>query len=217
MTRKHSLPRFPDDYLGDKAREYDNLTWMERNQRKTTLRCVKYLFDPKLGEYEKADNSNYLILDLGCGSGFSTEELLNLGFNVIGIDILKDMLMKAYQKKSKSNFKTREELILASILNLPIKPQKIDFIISISAYNFITYKKTDIYSVKNVLNETARRLFLLLKEKGRAVIEFYPNNQKELKLHLDSFKNNNFTGFFIKDNPQQKGGQTFLLLKKEAE
>jgi 18S rRNA (guanine1575-N7)-methyltransferase len=217
MTRKNSLPRFPDDYIGERAKKYDNLTWMERNQRRTTLRCVQYLFDPKLGECEKLDYSDYLILDLGCGTGFSTEELLNLGFNVVGIDILEDMLMKAYQKKSKYNFKTREELILASILNLPIKPEEIDFIISISAYNFITYEKTDLFRVRKILNETARQLFSVLKKKGRAVIEFYPQNQKELKLYLDSFRNNSFTGFFIKDNPQQKGGQTFLLLKKEME
>ncbi len=217
MTRKHSLPRFPDDYTGEKAIEYNNLTWMERNQRTTTLRCVEYLFDPKLGEYEKLEFSDYLILDLGCGTSFSTNELLNLGFNVVGIDVLKDMLIIASQKRNKSNYKTREELILASIINLPIKPQKIDFIISISAYNFITYKKTDLKSMRKVLDETARQIFLILKQKGRAVIEFYPYNQKELKLYLTSFINNNFTGFVIKDNPQQKGGQTFLLLKKEVE
>ena len=99
MTRKHSLPRFPKDYTGEKAIEYDNLPWMERNQKNSTLKCVEYLFDPNLGDYKLLEYSNYLVLDMGCGTGFSTEVLINMGFNVVAIDILKDMLNKAYEKR----------------------------------------------------------------------------------------------------------------------
>ncbi|TXT67198.1 MAG: SAM-dependent methyltransferase [Promethearchaeota archaeon] len=216
MTRKHSLPYFPRDYLGEKAVEYDNLAWMERNQKNTTLKCVEYLFDPTLGNYELMDYSNYLILDMGCGTGFSTEVLFNLGFNVVAIDILMDMLERAYQKKVCRYEKSLEELLLASISMLPFKPQIFDFILSISAYNFIIHNKSEIKSIKRVLNDTARTLSCILKEKGRMVIEFYPHNEKELHLFVSSFISNNFNGFYIKDNPDQTGGQTFLLLKKEV-
>ena len=215
MTRKHALPQFPRDYTGEKAIEYSNSKWMERNQKITTLKCVEYLFDPNLGSYELLEYSNYLILDMGCGTGFSTEVLLDIGFKVVAIDILLDMLSKAYQKIIALSSTPLEEFILASIQFLPFKPQTFDFIISISAYNFITYNKTNRNRVKDVLNKTARNLHHLLKENGRMVIEFYPNNEKQLQLFVDSFINNKFTGFYIKDNPDQSGGQTFLLLKKE--
>ena len=61
MTRKKKLPKFPDDYLGTKANEYNSLKWMERNQKETTLRCVDYLFDMNLGGYLHKDYSSYRI------------------------------------------------------------------------------------------------------------------------------------------------------------
>ncbi|MFX0147929.1 MAG: methyltransferase domain-containing protein, partial [Candidatus Hodarchaeota archaeon] len=101
MTRKNKLPQFPDSYLGEKSYEYDNSTWMERNQKRTTLICLQYLFDEKLnnvGKEDILDDKPYLILDLGCGTGFSSEILINSGLRVIGIDILLDMLIKAKNK-----------------------------------------------------------------------------------------------------------------------
>ena len=137
------LPIFPDSYLGDKASEYDNSKWMERNQKKTTLRTIQYLLDEKLGiiKFNLDNDLPLLILDLGCGSGFSSEILDEYGFRVIGIDILSDMLSKAAEKKRILKNKNIN-LILADINNLPIKTNTIHHIISISAYNFITYGKS---------------------------------------------------------------------------
>ncbi|MBD3214193.1 MAG: methyltransferase domain-containing protein [Candidatus Lokiarchaeota archaeon] len=216
MTRKknRTLPEFPHDYIGEKAEEYNQLEWMERNQKKTTLQCVEYLFDPKLGDCKIRDFSHYFILDLGCGTGFSTEVLIDIGFNVVGIDILMDMLEKAVHKTHYLSESTVIDLLLASITNPPFRPSMFHHIVSISAYNFITYRKTTISEVQQILNSTAMYLNRLLKKNGRLVIEMYPNNDKELNLFVSSFTRNKFDGFFIKNNPQQKAGKTFLLLKK---
>jgi SAM-dependent methyltransferase len=219
MTRKKKciLPQFPHDYIGEKAEEYNQLEWMERNQKKTTLQCVEYLFDPKLGEYKIKNFSHFLILDLGCGTGFSTEVLIDIGYNVVGIDILMDMLEKAVHKTHNLSEFTIFDLLLASIIQPPLRPSMFHHIISVSAYNFITYGKTEISEVQQTLNSTAKYLNRLLKKEGRIVIEFYPNNDKELNLFVSSFTRNKFDGFFIKNNPQQKAGKTFLLLKKTDE
>jgi len=214
MPRNNFLPQFPYDYLGAKAEEYNELQWMERNQKKTTLECVEYLFDQKLGSTDIKDFSNYLILDLGCGTGFSTEVLVDLGFNVIAIDLLMDMLEKAYHKKELFSDINVLELILANMVNLPFKPSIFHYIISVSAYNFITYKKITQSEIKKTLDYTANYLNKCLKKNGRIVIEFYPNSEKELDLFVSSFTGNKFDGYFIKNNPHQKGGKTFLLLKK---
>ncbi|MFX1502459.1 MAG: class I SAM-dependent methyltransferase [Promethearchaeota archaeon] len=102
MARKNRLPEFPDDYLLKKAEEYNNSKWMKRNQNRTTLQTIKYLYDKKLEDEYKTriiKRELPLILDLGCGTGFSSEILIQNGFRVIGIDILDDMILKAREKK----------------------------------------------------------------------------------------------------------------------
>lgn len=211
MTRKNGLPQFPHDYVGEKAKEYDNLQWMEKHQKETTRKCVNYLFDPKLGKYEISDFSNYVVADLGCGTGFSSEVLAEFGFNVIGIDILGDMLLKARLKRSLKKQNHICELLLGSITKLPLRPNTIDFVTSISAYNFITHNTSTISEMRRIINSTARYLYQILRPKGRMVIEFYPGNEQILNLFLTSFKENNFNGFHIKG---ERGGQYFVLLKK---
>ena len=95
MTRKNRLPEFPIDYVNEKADEYDSSKWMERNQKRSTLLSIQYLFDDKLKDKKELtvqNNDSMLILDLGCGTGFSSEILMEHGFRVIGVDILYDMI-----------------------------------------------------------------------------------------------------------------------------
>ncbi|MBA7619012.1 2-methoxy-6-polyprenyl-1,4-benzoquinol methylase [subsurface metagenome] len=219
MVRKNRLPKFPEDYLKDKAEEYDSSKWMERNQKRSTLNSLQYLIDEKLNDREDGAiemGASPLILDLGCGSGFSSEILIENGFRVIGIDILDDMLSKAREKKN--NFKDYKalELVLADINYLPIKPNSVDHIISISSYNFIIHGMENYGEKVKLTYDTAKYLHKILKNKGRIIIEFYPKDEMELKMFNKSFISNGFSGFLVKQNPKQKSGQTYLLLKKKS-
>ncbi len=217
MSNHDNTPIFPDSYIGNKSLEYDNSIWMERNQKKATLISLHYLHDEKLNNLGIIDSLNekkYLFADLGCGTGFSSEILVENGHRVIGIDILMDMLSKAKTKKKFLKKEKELELVLADINNLPLKRASIDHIISISAYNFIIHGKNLISDISKTINNTARYLKKVLKPNGRIVIEFYPKNEKELNAVMSSFKDNNFNGFMVKKDPNQKSGQTFLLLKK---
>ena len=213
MTRKKSLPKFPDSYIGEEAEEYDTLSWMERNQKTTALRCVEYLYDEKLGELNSEYENPCFILELGCGTGYSSEILIENGFRVIGVDILDDMIIRASKKKKEQNY-INLDLILADINNLPFRNDSFDHAISISAYNFITHGIYDQIKRKQTVNNTARDLFKFLRKNGRLIIEFYPQDDKELELFSNSFIKNGFDGFMIKKNPNQTSGQTFLLLSK---
>jgi len=217
MSNHDKTPIFPDSYIGDSSLEYDNSIWMERNQKKATLVCLQYLHDEKLnnlGTIDNVDNKKCLIADLGCGTGFSSEILVEKGHRVVGIDILIDMLLKAKTKKKFLKKEKELELLLADINFLPLKRASIDHIISISAYNFILYGKNLISDISKTVNNTASYLKKVLKPNGRIVIEFYPKNEKELNSFISSFKDNGFDGFMVKKDPNQKSGQTFLLLKK---
>ena len=192
---------------------------MERNQKKSTILSLEYLFGEKLEDKEEQNinpEDSFLILDLGCGTGFSSEILIEKGYKVIGIDILSDMLLKIKEKKSIYQELHGLELILADINYLPFKNEKFDHIVSISAYNFIINEIHNPRNKINILNNTANALNKILKDQGRIVIEFYPENEKELDLFNKSFVNNGFEGFMVKKNPRQQAGQTFLLLKKKT-
>ncbi len=193
---------------------------MERNQKRATLLSIQYLFDEKLNKIDTTVNKmgdQFLILDLGCGTGFSSEVLLENNFRVIGIDKLPDMLLKAKEKKT-NIIKNSQflELILADINSLPIRINSIEYIISVSVYNFLTHGSKNYKEKLKVINETAKYLNQILKKYGRIVIEFYPKDDQELAIFNDSFTNNGFEGFMVKANPKQKSGQTFLLLKKRV-
>ncbi|MEJ2295063.1 MAG: methyltransferase domain-containing protein [Candidatus Lokiarchaeota archaeon] len=217
MSRKTTRPTFPDSYQGKNADEYNQSRWMERNQKRTTLLTIQYLYDQHLDTIRYNDvlrDIPYLVLDLGCGTGFSSEILAENGFRVIGVDILKDMISKAGQRKKNYDRRLDIEYILSDINNLPLRTKSIDHIISISAYNFITHPITILKEKEIILFQTARDLNEILKNHGRFVLEFYPIDEKELNLFKSSFINNGFNGFMIKKHPNQNSGQTFLLLKK---
>ncbi len=209
------LPRFPDSYKGTAANDYDAEPWMERNQKKTTLKLLQFLRDPHLGNSNeiKGDFSN-ILLDLGCGTGFSSEIMVEQEFRVIGVDILWDMLSIAKEKFELSQC-IHLHFILADINHLPIRPKTMDHALSISAYNFITHAMKSQDHVKMRLKSTAKHIHEILKANGRLIIEFYPTGDTDLNLFTDSFIRTGFEGFRIKKNPQQKAGQTFLLLKKK--
>ncbi len=212
---KQKVPQFPDSYIGDLAHEYDDSKWMERNQVRTTEQCVRYLFDEKLGKEGEIEPKFSTVLDLGCGTGFSSETLLNYGFNVVSIDILSDMLLLAKEKKMNLERKKNLELIMADINLLPLKPNTIDYIVSISAYNFITHKASTEREKQMIANNTAKQLGSVLKEGGKIAMEFYPSSERDLNLFSSSFTSSGFEGFMVKKNENQKSGQTYLLLKKK--
>jgi len=217
MPKYDSTPKFPDSYLGHKSLDYDSSIWMERNQKKTTLLCSQYLYDERLDKLEKPDflkDELFFILDLGCGTGFSTEILIEGGFRVVGVDVLPDMLSKVKTKKNHLKNQKNLELLLADINYIPLRSSSIDHAISISAYNFITHRAKTIKEKTKIADNTAKYLYKLLKPYGRIIIEFYPKDDIELEMFTSSFNINGFNGFVIKQNPNQKSGQTFLLLKK---
>jgi len=218
MSKHDSTPKFPDSYLGNNSLDYESSIWMERNQKKTTLLSLQYLYDERLDKLEKPDflrDERFFILDLGCGTGFSTEILIERGFRVVGVDVLHDMLSKVKIKKNHLKNQNNLELILADINYIPLRGSSINHAISISAYNFITHRAKSIRDKTKIVNNTAKYLYKLLKPDGRIIIEFYPKNDLELKMFSSSFNNNGFNGFVVKQNPNQKSGQTFLLLKKQ--
>src|SRR5271157_2478397 len=95
MSHRRS-PKVPtkDSFFNEGAEEYKGARWMARIQAATTTRAMELLVDDRIGgDIEEQEKHCNLVLDLGCGNGFSTEVIMDHGFFfVVGIDVSQDML-----------------------------------------------------------------------------------------------------------------------------
>jgi len=97
-------------------------TWNTRIER--TFRNTLYpWFDGHLHKTLQDHTSSRKVesyaLDLGCGTGKSTENLFPYAENIVAVDLSKEMLKKAQKRFRKIDPEKRPELILCSATNLP--------------------------------------------------------------------------------------------------
>ncbi len=85
------------DFLEDMIRTYGiSKPVMERSAGRDDLP------EKESGEEALLSSERNLVLDLGCGTGTLTELLAGKGFDMIGIDLSKEMLNIAMEKKERS-------------------------------------------------------------------------------------------------------------------
>ena len=106
-----------------------------------------------------------LILDLGCGTGFSLNILKEKNFKAFGVDLSLEMLKYAIRK----GFLVAN----ADMKHLPFKDESFNGLISISA---IQWEEPTNYSL--ILDEIKRVI------KNSAVIQFYPKEKAEFEYFI---------------------------------
>jgi SAM-dependent methyltransferase len=211
MTLKKSskVPTI-ESFYGDKASEYSEARWMERIQKATTRRALVLLEDHKIGGgIPSVEKINGLILDLGCGNGFSSEILHENSYgNIIGIDVSLDMLELNYLPFP---------VILADMKYLPFRESKFSFVVSISAMNFISQDISVQESTMKIYNSFSSDLNKILDDDGRLVIEFYPKTQEELEIISTAFgkAKSGFSSFLVIDKANTKKEQKYLISCKQ--
>ncbi|MFX1258098.1 MAG: class I SAM-dependent methyltransferase [Promethearchaeota archaeon] len=169
-----------------------------RIQEKITIRALELLALKK---------KTPLILDAGCGPGFTSIYLKEIGYNVVALDIISKFLY----------FYNIKEInpINADMCFLPFKSNSFDAIISISALQWI-FKDINDNLMRSKLISLARSFNNISKENSKAIFQFYPKNKSIMKEIGKIFANKtNFKGNFIIDNPNNpKKRKIFLLLIK---
>ena len=145
------LGKSPDEYYNfEQAEKYELSGAFKRIQARMTQDALKIV------KWEKGSK----VLDLGCGTGFSTIVHKNAGFKVIGCDINPNMLRFAANKGLK--------IIECDMKNLPFSDERFDYLISIS-----TIQWADPKDYSKILEEICR---VISKE---AIIQFYPKSEAE--------------------------------------
>jgi len=185
----------PETYFSrETAEHYDRSPRMRKVQKELTERALE-LLDLKKGK----------ILDVGCGTGLSMEVLRERGFDAIGIDVSKPMLDVAKKKGLKVK--------RADFSDLPFKARTFDALVSISSLQWVHGKSYG--DVVGKYLEIAKEFHRVLKAGARAVIQFYPKTDEELKLVARQFKKARFKVTIAIDYPHiKKKTKKFLILDK---
>lgn len=133
------------NYFDKIAERYDK--WYETSLGRYVDTTEKELI------FSLLESKKGLALDLGCGTGNYTFELKNRGFEVVGLDISKEMLRIAKNKMPEILFVRGDAYLL------PFKDNTFDLVLSVTMFEFI--KKPE-----NVLKE----IYRILKPEGEIVI-----------------------------------------------
>ncbi len=191
------------NYYGSEAEEYGSSKWMKRNQMETTARALDLLESDLFETQSELKYEDVLALDIGAGTGYSTETMSESGLKVIAIDLSYDML-----KQNPSPF-----CVVADMRQLPFRNSLFDIIISISAFNFTTSGAKSLSEKKQLIEKSISELRRAGTERCKIAIEFYPQ-QQEIDIFLESAKKLCFKGGLMIDNPKSKSEKKYLLLHK---
>jgi len=187
------------DYYDDETRAwYASSKSIVKTQEKITIRVLELL---------ELDKENSLILDCGCGPGFSSIYLHELGYRTVALDIINEFF--SYYSINELN------PITADMCFPPFKDNSFDAIISISAFQWIYTNLQDKKMEHNLVN-LIKSFHSILKPKSKVVIQFYPKN-RALMARIGNLiaKSSEFDGHYIIDNPDNpKKRKVYLILEK---
>jgi len=177
----------PEDQPGFEFRPGDyESPGMRRMQERLTMRATELL-----------GIEGGRVLDIGCGTGYSTEVLAGYGFDVVGIDPNEMMVKKA--KKHHHGL----DCTVGSFEKIPFEDHSFDAIVSISALQWADCKKA------------AKEVSRVLKYTARAVMQFYPASDDEAMRVARAFAKEGFRAELAIDLPKNlKKRKVFLVLKR---
>jgi len=148
----HSLKNIYKNKLGSKSPPaYPNEMLVKICSSKSYSRLTSKLFDKKLR-----------VCEIGCFTGNNMRFFLDKGHKVYGVEINKFLvnLCKKYIKKY--NPKNNPEIFVGDNINIPLKNNFIDLLISINTIH---------YSFKKDIDNTLKNFKRILKKDGIVIIE----------------------------------------------
>lgn len=178
-------------YTKEEVEHYSRSSGMKNVQQKIARRILEII---DLSKQSK-------ILDLGCGTGNTLQVYDEKGCNVVGLDIIPEMLEHAKEK----GFET----VLGDIRNLKeiFRNNEFDCIVSASALQWLK-KKEDFAN-------TAQGIWFVLKPEGRFCIQFYPYSALELRYAEHAFTKEGFNVKVIVDNENNPRKKLIFIVGKK--
>lgn len=193
-------------YTGEIAEKYNSSSSLNNIQSRLTEKCLEILGNPV----------DSVVLDIGCGSGISTEHILDNNNYAVGLDISKKMLDLAKERVSNIMYNTEPaenycEFAAVDIgEGLPFRSATFDYAISVSVLQWLAVQRN---SVK-LLNAFFYTLYDLLKSTGIAVLQYYPESDKQMESIVKCASKYGFSGGTLVENQDsKKKRKTYLILE----
>ena len=92
------------------------------------------------------------ILDVGCGTGIFTSDVLSAGPHVVGLDVSKPMLQVAEKMAATSNF----HAVVGDMLSLPFPDDYFDKVYSMTALEFVADGERAVSELERVARSGTR-------------------------------------------------------------
>jgi len=196
---EHTAP--PEIFYNDEeAHKYTINTRMIQIQYELTRRCIELIALP-------TDRQSFL-LDIGCGSALSGQELSEDGHIWVGTDISPSMLNVAADRDVDGDLMQHD-----MGEGLPFKPGTFDGVISVSALQWICNADKKSHVPHKRLARFFTTLYSAMSRGARAAFQFYPENPEQMQMITNYAMKAGFCGGVVIDYPNStKAKKTFLCL-----
>ncbi|KAM0680603.1 Williams Beuren syndrome chromosome region 22 protein [Glugoides intestinalis] len=197
-----TLPEFtnpPQLYYDEKeSKKYSQNSRMAKIQAEIAERAIQLL--------EIDEKAPPFILDIGCGSGLSGKILSEQGYEWVGIDVSRSMLMLAESSVQNSG------LLCHDIgVEFPFQDESFDYAISISVLQWLFQSfRTDHIPIKRI-RTFFKSLYCTIRKS--AVLQIYCT-KKEIEILKTEAVKVGFYGGVVTDNENTKNCKNFLVLRK---
>lgn len=178
-----------------------------------------------------------LILDLGCGSGISSQVITQAGHNWIGMDISESMvrvakedlesredadedMIKEDESEEEEDFNDNEKEREPHLSDLMVhdmgngvcfRPGTFDGCISISALQWLFHSNRSFENPKKRLTRLFVTLHSALTRSARAIFQFFPSNSDQIDLALACASKAGFSGGIVVDFPNSSKAKKYYL------
>ncbi|GAA5943502.1 hypothetical protein JCM10213_005507 [Rhodosporidiobolus nylandii] len=193
-------------YNASEAAKYTNNTRVQSIQAEMTYRCLELLDLPMSSTDDEMSRPSFL-LDIGAGSGLSGEILTEEGHQWVGMDVSGGMLEVAIEREVEG------DLLLADIgQGIPYRPGSFDGAISVSVLQWLCNADVASHSPAGRLLRFFTDLFGCLRKGSRAVFQFYPESDEQIKFIMAQATRAGFGGGLCVDYPNSSKKKKFYLI-----
>jgi 18S rRNA (guanine1575-N7)-methyltransferase len=204
MSRPEHIAPAAIYYNEENAEKYADNSRMAKIQRQMCERALQLLL---LSE----PLNEKLILDLGCGTGMSSETMRENGITFIGSDLSEAMLREGTER----GFTEGGDFLVSDMgCSMSFRDGIFDGAVSISALQWLLNadggEKYEPYKRLKILFTSLRRV---LKRGARAVFQFYPESVEQVEMITSCAMRCGFGGGVVVDFPHStRAKKTYLVI-----
>lgn len=200
MARRpeHALPA-GELYNDNTAYRYARSSRLSDVQTELASRCIELLALPQTPS---------LLLDIGCGTGFSTSVAHDAGHIIIGTDLSRSMLEEASE-----DVESNVDLLTSDAgEGVPFRTGTFDGAISVSAIQWLCTAANSGQNPHRRLREFFETLYASLRTRARAALQFYPENVQQMELITSAAARAGFSGGLLIDYPNSARAKKHYLV-----